>query len=141
MRRISFSHLVLLVIISAIAVFLNWSALKASTSLFNLIIIVPAGILALSFCLFILLSNKSEPSSDTKTLIGDIALLAIFAVFCISLTTVGFDVATFLFIWMAIILGGSRNWIIPPIYSAIFTLALVKGFGSLFPFPLPLMVF
>lgn len=141
MRRISFSHLTLLVIVSAIAVYLNWSAIKASTSLFNLIIVVPSGILVLGLALFVFLSNKSDVDSDVKALIGDVTLLAIFAIFCISLTTVGFDIATFLFVWLSIIIGGSKNWFVPPLYSAIFTFLLVKGFGSLFPFPLPLMVF
>lgn len=150
MQRISTSHLVFLVLVSACAVFLNWSAISASATLFNLIIIVPSGALVLGLAAFILLKTKDDSSKEMdiatkqkekKALLGDILLLAVFAVFCLSLTTVGFDVATFLFVWLGIVLGGARNWVIPPIYSAIFTFALTKGFGSLFPFPMPLMVF
>lgn len=150
MQRISTSHLVFLVLVSACAVFLNWSAVSASATLFNLIIIVPSGALVLGLAAFILLKSKDVSPEKTdaatkqeekKAFLGDVLLLAVFAVFCLSLTTVGFDVATFLFVWLGIVLGGARNWVIPPIYSAIFTFALTKGFGSLFPFPMPLMVF
>ncbi len=149
MRRISTSHLVFLVLVSACAVFLNWSAVRASATLFNLIIIVPSGILVLALAAFIFFSAKKSPAlkdrtdsqkKDNRALIGDLLLLALFAVFCLSLTTVGFDVATFLFVWLGILLGGARSWLVPPIYSALFTFALTKGFGSLFPFPMPLMV-
>ncbi|GAA5088636.1 tripartite tricarboxylate transporter TctB family protein [Paenalcaligenes hermetiae] len=150
MQRISTSHLVFLVLVSACAVYLNWSAISASATLFNLIIIVPSGALVLGLAAFILLNTKDSTSADTdatskqkqrKALLGDLLLLTVFAVFCLSLTTVGFDVATFLFVWLGVVLGGARNWIVPPIYSAVFTFALTKGFGSLFPFPMPLMVF
>lgn len=150
MRRISTTHIAFLVLVSACAVFLNWSAIKASTNLFNLIIIVPSGALVIALAAYIFLSPLKAPSAsesntttlaEKKALIGDITLLVVFAVFCLSITTVGFDVATFLFVWLGVILGGERNWFIPPIYSALFTFALTKGFGSLFPFPMPLMVF
>lgn len=150
MRRISTSHLVFLVLVSASAVFLNWSAISASPTLFNLIIIAPSGVLVIALAAFLFIkSNETqtqEENSDVKqaekkALLGDITLLAVFAIFCLSLTTIGFDIATFLFVWLGIMLGGERNWFIPPIFSAIFTFALAKGFGSLFPFPMPLMVF
>lgn len=151
MRRISTTHIAFLVLVSACAVFLNWSAIKASTKLFNLIIIVPSGVLVIALAAYIFLStyktssasdvSTATSSADKKALIGDITLLVVFAVFCLSITTIGFDVATFLFVWLGVVLGGERNWFIPPIYSVIFTFALTKGFGSLFPFPMPLMVF
>lgn len=151
MRRISTSHLIFLVLVSACAVFLNWSAVTASPTLFNLIIIAPSGVLVVALSLYILssaLKSTSKPKSNAatqlmerKALLGDVVLLAVFAIFCLSLTTVGFDVATFLFVWLGIILGGERKWLAPPIFAAIFTFALTKGFGSLFPFPMPLMVF
>lgn len=150
MRRISTSHLVFLVLVSASAVFLNWSAISASPTLFNLIIIAPSGVLVIALAAFLLIkSNETQTQEESpdvkqaekKALLGDITLLAVFAIFCLSLTTIGFDIATFLFVWLGIVLGGERNWFIPPIFSAIFTFTLAKGFGSLFPFPMPLMVF
>lgn len=151
MRRISTTHLIFLVLVSACALFLNWSAISASSTLFNLIIIAPSGILVLAIAAYIFISTVKAPQNDPlsteekqkqhKALLGDLLLLAFFAVFCLSLTYIGFDVATFLFVWLGIVLGGERNWYAPPLFAAVFTFALIKGFGSLFPFPMPMMVF
>ncbi|MEZ2721878.1 tripartite tricarboxylate transporter TctB family protein [Paenalcaligenes hominis] len=148
MRRISTSHLIFLVLISVTALYLNWSAVRASATLFNLIIMVPSGILVLALAAFIFIKSKEQSTDDEnqkksqqRALIGDLTLLALFAIFCFCLTTIGFDVATFLFVWFGILLGGEKNWVVPPLFSAIFTLALIKGFGALFPFPMPLLVF
>lgn len=153
MKRISTTHLLFLVIVSAVAIILNYNALRASDTLYNLIVVLPSGILVLGLAVAILIhtllkgqEGATEPSAEEKsrqykTLLGDIVLLALFAFFCAALTRVGFDVATFLFVWFGILLGGTKNWIIPPIYAAIFTFVLIKTFGELFPFPMPLMVF
>jgi len=148
MRRLSTSHLIFLVLISGTALYLNWSAINASPTLFNLIIMVPSGILVLALAAFIFIKSSDQTTDDEnqkksqhRALVGDLALLGLFAVFCLSLTTIGFDVATFLFVWFGIMLGGEKNWIVPPLFSAVFTLALIKGFGALFPFPMPLLVF
>ncbi|MBL6431032.1 MAG: hypothetical protein HPM95_06635, partial [Alphaproteobacteria bacterium] len=72
--------------------------------------------------------------------LGDLLLLAGFGVFCYALTHIGFDVATFVFVWAGIVMSGGRSLWVPPLYAAIFSLALVKGFGSLFPYPMLTLV-
>jgi hypothetical protein len=150
--RISLTHLVFLLVVCAAAIFLNWSAVSASDKLYNLIVVVPSGIACVLLVLCIAISNLRKPATKTsatpseaqaarKSTLGDLLLLGAFAVFCLSLTTVGFDVATFVFVWVGILMGGEKNKIAPPIFAFLFTLALIKGFGSLFPFPMPLLVF
>lgn len=141
MKRISIPHIFLLLLISIGAIALNISAIKASPSLFNLIIVTPIGVLTIGLIIYIALSTTDKIDTSSKVLIGDLVLLGIFALFCIGLLFIGFDVATFLFVWVGILLSKPKNKIIPPIYAAGFTFILVKGFGSLFPFPMPLMVF
>lgn len=149
MRRISTTHLVFLVLVSAVAVILNANAIRASDTMYNLIVVVPSGILVLGLAIAIFLHTvvaKHDPQAEDKAqaykaLLGDVVLLLLFAVFCVALTKVGFDVATFLFVWFGVLLGGSKNWFVPPIYAAIFTFVLIKSFGALFPFPMPMMVF
>lgn len=141
MKRISIPHIFLLLLISIGTIALNISAIKASPSLFNLIIVAPIGFFTIGLIMYILLSTQDRIDTDSKTLVGDLVLLGTFALFCIGLLFIGFDVATFLFVWVGILLGKPKNKIIPPIYAMVFTFILVKGFGSLFPFPIPLMVF
>lgn len=153
MKRISSTHLIFLVFVSAVAVLLNYKALSASNTLYNLIVVLPSGILVLVLAVAILIHtlltkkddtaqvSQEEKAKQRKTLLGDLVLLLFFAVFCAALTRVGFDVATFLFVWFGVLLGGAKSWVVPPIYAAIFTFVLIKTFGELFPFPMPLMVF
>lgn len=151
--RISLTHLAFLLAVCAAAIFLNWSAFSASDKLYNLIVVVPSGVLCVVLVLCIAISSlrqrstpkaamtASDAQAAKKATWGDLLLLGAFALFCLSLTTVGFDVATFVFVWVGIVMGGEKNKIAPPIFAFLFTLALIKGFGSLFPFPMPLLVF
>ena len=52
-----------------------------------------------------------------------------------------FDVATFVFVWAGVVMSGGRGLWQPPLYAAVFTVVLVKGFGSLFPYPMLTLVF
>ena len=141
--NLSLSHLAFLILIAAAAVFLNWSAISASTKLYNLVVVVPVGIALMVLVIGIIIKNLRctdkapakdpvEQRADRRTTMIDLVLLG--------LTTVGFDIATFLFVWVGIVIGGEQRWWLPPLYAALFTLLLVEGFGSLFPFPMPLLV-
>ncbi|NWN81773.1 MAG: tripartite tricarboxylate transporter TctB family protein [Halomonas sp.] len=145
--KLSATHAILIGFILGAAGFITWSALRASTSLNNLVVVAPAaaiiGLLAIGIVIATLLKPAPEPEKDggdTRSIWGDIVLLLGFAVFCFSLTTVGFDVATFLFVWAGVLMSGSKGTWQPPLFSAIFTLFLVKGFGSLFPYPMLTLV-
>lgn len=149
--NLSLSHLTFLILIAAAAVFLNWSAISASTKLYNLVVVVPVGIALMMLVIGIIIKNLRrtdkapakdpvEQRADRRTTMIDLVLLGLFAALCFGLTTVGFDIATFLFVWVGIVIGGEQRWWLPPLYAALFTLLLVEGFGSLFPFPMPLLV-
>lgn len=145
--KFSATHAFLLGIILSITGFITWSATQASTTLNNLIVVGPTaiviGLLTVGIVVSILLKSASEPTADSKgeqSIWGDILLLAGFAAFCFSLTTVGFDVATFIFIWVGVLMCGSKGKWQPPLYALLFTVFLVKGFGSLFPYPMSTLV-
>ncbi|OKH88865.1 tripartite tricarboxylate transporter TctB family protein [Thalassospira sp. TSL5-1] len=148
---LSLSHLAFLALIAAAAIFLNWSAISASTKLYNLVVVVPVGIALLLLVAGIIIKNLQNPNkaapkepleqrANRRATLIDLVLLGLFAALCFGLTTVGFDIATFLFVWVGIVIGGEKRWWLPPLYAALFTLFLVEGFGSLFPFPMPLLV-
>lgn len=145
--RIALPHLALLLISTAAAIWLNWSAISASSTLYNLIIVIPAGLLVLALVVGIALSQWRSPAEpkqgereNTGTALGDLALIALFALLCFGMTRFGFDIATFLFIWVGVIACGERNLWRPPLFAAVMTLVLVKGLGQLFPYPLTLTV-
>lgn len=143
--RIAVSHLIFLAIVTTATLYISTSAVFASSTLYNLVVVAPVAVVLLFLVGLVIFQEMRKPllnqeaPSRTST-IGDIILLACFSVFCIALTKIGFDVATFLFVWLGVVLGGERNWWLPPIFAAVFTVVLVKGFGSLFPFPMLTLV-
>lgn len=143
-HRFSASHAVLLGLIMCIGGFITWSAVSASTRLDNLIVVVPVAILLLTLTVCIVIVSLRHPCSKDSahggSVWGDIALLAGFTVFCFALTHIGFDVATFFFIWGGVVMSGGKGWWQPPIFALLFTVLLVEGFGSLFPYPMPTLV-
>lgn len=145
--RLSTSHALLLGVILSATGFITWSAAQASTTMNNLVVVVPVaiiiGLLAIAIVVksLVKLSSESSVRSEKKHSIwSDILLLAGFAAFCFSLTRVGFDVATFVFVWGGVIMCGSKGKWQPPLYALVFTVMLVKGFGSLFPYPMVTLV-
>ena len=148
--KIQATHAALIGIIMAVSGFITWSAVEARPSMNNLIVVAPvAGVIAL-LCVVLILSTLVKPKAGTDDdeaqpvpaagLWGDILLLAGFAVFCYALTHVGFDIATFLFVWGGVVMSGGKGWWQPPLFAAIFTALLVYGFGSLFPYPMLTLV-
>ncbi|EKF42570.1 hypothetical protein NA8A_10923 [Nitratireductor indicus C115] len=144
--RLTLTHTAFLALVALVTSYISWSAIKASTKLFNLIVVVPVAAIIAILIVTIVASALRGKASDgampsRANTLGDILLLGCFAVFCVALTKVGFDIATFIFVWIGIVLGGEKRIWLPPLFSALFTLILVKGFGALFPFPMPMLVF
>lgn len=145
--RFSTSHAFLLGLILSVTGFITWSATQASTTVNNLVVVAPAaiiiGLLAVGIIVKSLIKPTSEPTAEgeeKQSIWSDILLLAGFAAFCFALTRVGFDVATFVFVWVGVIMCGSKGKWQPPLYALVFTVMLVKGFGSLFPYPMVTLV-
>lgn len=152
--RLPAIHAVLLGLIMSVTAFVLWSSTQASTKLQNLVVLVPVSVVLVLACLAIIAvslghrpspgqmaetAQSEEPSPETS-IWGDIILLAGFCIFCVLLTRIGFDLATFLFVWAGVVLSGGKGLWQPPLFAAIFTVVLVYGFGSLFPYPMETMV-
>lgn len=145
--RIPASHLVLLAIFLAVTAFVALNGYVASTSVRNLVVIGPIGLAVPVLVLFALVSDwRAGADADMAshytlrdTLI-DVVLLGLFGALCYALTRIGFDVATFVFLWVGVVLSGGRGWWLPPLYSAVMTVFLVEAFGALFPYPMTTLV-
>lgn len=142
--RLTATHAALLGIIIAISGFITWSALSASVKLNNLVVVAPVAtaLAALTVAIIVTTLRKPAPkdAEAQSPVWGDLVLLTGFAIFCFALTKIGFDVATFLFVWVGVVMSGGKGIWQPPLFAAIFTLLLVEGFGSLFPYPMLTLV-
>ncbi|MBL3569996.1 hypothetical protein DSD19_07105 [Rhodovulum sp. BSW8] len=143
-RRFAPTHAITLGLVLCVTGYITWSAVSASSTLNNLVVVAPVAVLLVVLCLIIvataLLRPEPDPQEAHYSAWGDLALLAGFAVFCFGLTTVGFDVATFLFVWAGVVVSGGQGKWQPPLYAALFTVLMVEGFGALFPYPMTTLV-
>jgi hypothetical protein len=143
---IMWGHLALLAVIAGVVIYYWMDTRATSLRLNNILLVQPASVLALLLVLLVLpqcfrrvASDAPEAQPTDFTELGKVALLtAAFGAFVFSLETIGFDIGTFLFMVVALFLCGERRWWVLLPFSAIFTTALIYGYGYLIPFPFPL---
>jgi len=143
---IMWGHLALLAVIAGVVIYYWMDTRATSLRLNNILLVQPASVLALILVLLVLpqcfrrvTSDAPEAQPTDFTELGKVALLtAAFGAFVFSLETIGFDIATFLFMVVALFLCGERRWWVLLPFSAIFTAGLIYGYGYLIPFPFPL---
>lgn len=155
-RRVDWGHLLLLLLICAVVVAYLLDARATSLKIGNLALIQPAAIIALILAAIVLPqcfprrpdsetpegeeAAATPPKESWRDLGKVAALAAAFGAFALSLETVGFDVATFVFVALGLwICGERRLWLIG-LYSAVFTVIIVYGYQLLVPYPFPLLI-
>ena len=158
-RKVDWGHLALLLVIVGVVVAYLLDARATSLRTNNLLLVEPASIIALILAALVLpqcfrrreaeKEGEGEGEAPSDKLVrreswvdlGKIAALAAaFGAFAISLETVGFDVATFVFTALGIYICGERRvWLIA-LFSAAFTAGIVYGYQLLVPYPFPLLV-
>jgi len=132
-------------VVILLAFFVIWymyDAYSASSQPENLILIVPIAGIALTLCVLELFrqakqeethcKSKDEPVKDVLTIIG------LFSVYVLSLETLGFDVATTLFVGAFLWLQKERRivWLVG--YSVAFGLLMSTFFAQMLPYPMPM---
>lgn len=151
-RTVDWGHLALLLLICGVVIAYLLDARATSLKANNLLLVEPAAIIALILAAMVLpqcFRRKQIEEADGEAAtpkeswldLGKVAALAAaFGAFAISLETVGFDVATFVFTALGIYICGERRvWLIA-LFSAAFTAAIVYGYQLLVPYPFPLLV-
>lgn len=158
-RVVDWGHLALLLLICGVVTAYLLDARATSLRINNLLLVEPAAIIALILAAVVLpqcfrrkpeegeaeieAEGKAEAAApkDSWRDLGKIAALAsAFSAFALSLETVGFDVATFVFVALGIYICGERKLWLIAVYSAAFTAAIVYGYQLLVPYPFPLRV-
>jgi hypothetical protein len=153
-RRIEWGHIALITIIAGSALAYLFDARATSTAANNIALVQPAAIFVLILAAIVLSqtlrkapdaaeadgADKKSPA-EIRTELARVGLLAAaFGAFALSLETLGFDLATLLFVAMGLYLCGERRFWVIAVYSILFTLIVVTGYQFLVPFPFPMMV-
>lgn len=146
-RAVDWGHFALLVAICAVVGAYLYDARATSLKLNNLLLLEPAAILALVLAAIVLpqcfrrAHADPQPSTESWRELGKVAAMtAAFGAFALSLETVGFDVATFLFVALGVYICGERRLWVIAVFSAVFTAVVVYGYQTLVPYPFPLTV-
>ena len=155
-RSVDWGHLVLLALICGVVIAYLLDARGVSLKMNNLALVEPASIIALILAAVVLPqcfkrrpepgaegqdeSAEAAPKESWRDLAKVAALAAAFGAFTLSMESVGFDVATFVFVALGLwICGERRLWVIA-LFSVVFTTVVVLGYQTLVPYPFPLTV-
>lgn len=136
-------------VVILLAVFIcwyTWAAWQASTAVENLILIVPIATIALIMCIgeFIRQSRQKPvaesdiDSNNPDSITTVLPIIALFSAYVLSLETIGFDIATSLFVAAFLWVQKERRliWIVG--YSIVFGLLMSTFFAQMLPYPMPM---
>ncbi len=164
-RAVVWGHLAFLAFVSVIVGIYLIDARGVSLSVNNLLLVQPAAVIALILVACVLPqcfplrtaadseiadseagdSEPTDPVVETKAEGGqDLmrvgALAALLGVFAIFIEQIGFDIATFLFVAIGLVICGERRGWVVATFSAAFTLFVVYGYSTLVPYPFTMRI-
>ena len=134
--------LVLLLLASLVFIYCV-DTVRASTSILNLIFVLPLTVIVLVLCLiqFVVNVPKLQSETDKKEPIMDILpVVGLFAAYVISLHWLGFAVGTSLFLAVFLWLHGERRWPWVIGHSIGIAFALSIFFSKMLPYPMPMLI-
>ncbi|MBA2777757.1 tripartite tricarboxylate transporter TctB family protein [Billgrantia kenyensis] len=138
-----------LLVLMALAGFTLWylmDAIRVSSAIQNLLLILPLSLLVLGIVLLeVVLRLKqgtllTRPGDEAEPLHRTLPVVGLFAAYVISLETLGFDVATVLFIALFLLMKGERNWLLLIGFSLAFGFGTAFFFAYMLPYPMPMLL-
>lgn len=125
-------------------------AYRASASTENLLLILPAAVVVISLCLWIIgrtfyevyradKGNKDAEEVEKKP-VSVFGAMCILAGFVLSMNWIGFDAATCLFMIALMFLQGERRpqWLVG--FSVVFAVLVSLFFEYMIPYPMPMLL-
>ncbi|WP_355660957.1 tripartite tricarboxylate transporter TctB family protein [Halomonas salifodinae] len=138
-----------LLVLMALAGFTLWyllDAIRVSSAVQNLLLILPLSLVVLVIAALevglrlkkgtLLIREESEGEPLHRTL----PVVALFAAYVLSLETLGFDVATVLFVAAFLVLKGERHWPLLGGYSLAFGFGVAFFFAQMLPYPMHMLI-
>ncbi|MGP9798951.1 tripartite tricarboxylate transporter TctB family protein [Halomonas sp. 86] len=135
-------------VLIGLASFTLWyllDAISVSAQPQNLLLILPLSVIVLSIIAIELALRLKQGTlfsiaADEEPLHQTLPVVVLFGAYVLSLETLGFDVATVLFIALFLILKGERNWLAVVGFSAAFGFAVAFFFSQMLPYPMTLLL-
>lgn len=155
-EKINYAELGLPIFFLLVTLWYLSDAYRADSTVENLLLILPAGIVVLALCIWIMVSQlffqptqveEVEEEKETKKKeteeqkeVSVLGAMIILAGYVLTMNWIGFDVATFLFIAALMFLQGERR--IPMLlgFSFVFAFAVSLFFEYMIPYPMPMLI-
>ena len=120
-----------------------YDAWRASTHIYNLILVMPLSLLLLVLCgaeFFHQVRGEPEPAEEVEPAAGALRVIALFSAYVISLNWLGFDLGTMAFVAAFLWLHGERrpHWVLG--YALVFGFAVAAFFSYMLPYPMPMLI-
>ena len=135
------------IVILCLATFVVWYALdahNASSSLENMILILPVCAITLCLCLYDFFTSKDDTKEEKEkkeSFSTVIPVMILFALYVITLEYLGFDLGTVIFLALFLFFHGETRWTWIIGYSIVFGFLIAFFFSMMLPYPMPMMVF
>lgn len=141
-KKILIADLLVLLGLALFTAWYLWDAWAASSSVENMIFILPIAAVTLLMCVLELIKQlRAQPVADAskeESVLSVLPVIGLFALYVLSLEWLGFDLGTVLFIGAFLLLQGERRpvWLVA--YSLVFGFAVALFFSNMLPYPMPM---
>lgn len=131
------------IVILCLATFVLWYAINAhnaSSSLENMILILPIASITLCLCIYEFFTQKEDKEVKDNALTV-VPVMILFTLYVLSLEYLGFDLGTVLFLGLFLFFHGERRfpWLVG--YSLVYGLLIAYFFSMMLPYPMPMSFF
>jgi hypothetical protein len=131
------------IVILCLATFVLWYAINAhnaSSSLENMMLILPIASITLCLCIYEFFTQK-EDKEVKDNVITVIPVMILFTLYVLSLEYLGFDLGTVIFLGLFLFFHGERRlpWLVG--YSLVYGLVIAFFFSMMLPYPMPMSFF
>ena len=143
LNRHRLADLGVLVILAALVVLYCVDSVQASRSIYNLIFVLPVGILVLLLCAgqFVMgVRTLHEEGEQPEPITDVLPVILLFAGYVLSLHWLGFDVGTIVFIGLFLWLHGERRLPWLAAYAISFGILVALFFSMMLPYPMPMLI-
>ena len=145
MSKQRIADLAVLIILMILVATYCVDAMRASTDILNLILVLPITVIILILILCLIQFFLSAPKIYSATVDQDplsdvLPVIGLFTLYVVTLPWLGFDVGTCLFVGAFLWLHGERRWFWLTGYSISFAFILAIFFSKMLPYPMPLLL-
>lgn len=145
-RQRDYGDLLILMALAGFSLWYLFDAIRVSSDVRNLLLILPLSIVVVGITLLEIAMRVKQGTlltrleAEGEPLHHTLPVVALFAAYVISLETLGFDVATVLFVAAFLVLKGERNAWLVGAYSLAFGVGVAFFFAQMLPYPMHMLV-